>query len=750
MLRQTFRLKGDIRSARAYATSLGLYELWLNGQRVGDQLFTPGWTSYHKRLQYQTYDVTQLLRHGDNAVGAVLGDGWHRGRLGWENGHSVYGEKLALLFQLNVVYRDGQRQTIVSDGTWRAATDPIRQSDIYDGEVYDARLERPGWATAVCDDSDWYSVRPIDHPKDILVAPPGPPVRKIQEIRPVAILQTPASETVFDFGQNMVGWVRLKVKGPAGTVVTLRHAEILDAEGNFYTANLRSARQRVQYILKGEGLEVYEPHFSFQGFRYVALDGFPGAPTPDSLTGIVLHSDMEPTGHFECSNPQVNRLQRNIVWSQKGNFLDIPTDCPQRDERFGWTGDAQVFIQTAAFNMNVAGFFAKWLRDLAAEQRSDGSVPHVVPDILPEAGSAAWGDAATICPWTLYLFYGDKSILAEQYESMVRWVDYARDQAGDDLIWRRGFHFGDWLAGASSPPLFPNPVTSTDLIATAFLAHSTGLLVKAAQALGKTDDAEKYGRLLAKIKRAFQREFVTPSGRIGCNTQAAYVLVLMFDLLPEGKRARAARRLVELIRDNDTHLSTGFVSTPYVCHVLTRFGHLDVAYELLNQETCPSWLYPITQGATTIWEHWDGIKPDGSLQDERMNSFNHYANGAIGDWLYQVVAGIKADPQHPGFKHVIIKPQPGGGLTSARASLETMYGPVFSGWAFEGDRFALNVALPPNTWGTVHIPVPDTYKISESGKPLAAGENGIRHIVREKEALVVVVGSGRYCFVGQP
>ncbi len=750
MLRTTFAVDGGVKSARAYVTCLGLYELALNGQRVGDEVFTPGWTSYDTRLQYQTYDVTALLRRGENAIGVTLGDGWYRGYLGFSGQRNLYGEKLALLLQLQIVYEDGRRQVVGTDESWKAATGPILKSDIYNGEHYDARLEKSGWSQINYDDSDWSGVQVIDHRKDILVAPMGPPVRKIEEIRPLEIIHTPAGETVFDMGQNMVGWVRLKVQGEMGTVVTLRHAEVLDQQGNLYTANLRSAEQTVQYILKGGGEEVYEPHFTFQGFRYVAVEGYPGQPTLDSLTGVVIHSDTPPAGHFECSNPLLNQLQHNIVWGQKGNFLDVPTDCPQRDERLGWTGDAHVFIRTACFNMDVAAFFTKWLRDLAADQREDGSIPHVIPDVLGRSsggatGSTAWADAGVICPWTIYLCYGDRRILEAQYESMTAWIGTMQAQSGENHLWQKGFHFGDWLSVGSSSPLFPAAVTDIDLIATAFFAYSTSIVQQTARILGKDDDAEKYGALLAKIKEAFRQEFVTENGRLASNTQTAYVLALMFDLLPEDQRPEAARRLAADVRKRGDHLSTGFVGASYLCPVLSRFGYLDVAYDLLNQDTYPSWLYPVKQGATTIWERWDGIKPDGEFQDEGMNSFNHYAYGAIGEWLYQVVAGLEVDPEAPGYKHSLIQPQPGGGLTSVRATLNSMYGQVVSAWELAEERFKLAVTVPANTRATVRLPAASLEQVTESGGALP-NTAGIERAYQDGDDVVVEVGSGQFEF----
>jgi alpha-L-rhamnosidase len=549
ILRKEFKLKAPIKSARAYVTSRGLYQIELSGRTVGDQLFTPGWTAYQHRLQFQTYDVTDLLNHGDNCVGVILGDGWFRGRLVWKRSRNFYGEKLALLAQIEVVYQDGSREVVATDHTWKASTGPILMSDVYDGEKYDARLERNGWSKPGFDDSGWAGVTVAKYGKDILVAPAGPHVKRIQEIKPVKIFATPAGDTVVDMGQNMVGWIRLKVQGPAGMHVKLRHAEVLDAQGNFYTENLRSAKQTVEYILKGKGQEVFEPHFTFQGFRYVAVEGWPGELSLDDLTGIVIHSDIPPTGTFECSNPMINQLQHNIQWGQKGNFLDVPTDCPQRDERLGWTGDAQVFARTACFNADVAAFYAKWLADLAADQQPSGAVPHVIPNVLSlgktegNSASAGWADAATVVPWTVYLYYGDTRILEQQYASMKAWVDYIARRAGKGCLWNNDHTFGDWLAFNTTRSDYPGATTDKDLIRQAYFARSTDLLQRTAKVLGKTADADKYTSLLKKIKKVFQDEFVTPNGRVTSNTQTAYSLALAFDLLPDSMRPAAAKRL---------------------------------------------------------------------------------------------------------------------------------------------------------------------------------------------------------------
>ncbi len=746
LLRGTFDVDGTVVSARAYVTALGLYELEINGRRVGDWLFTPGWTSYNQRVQYQTYDITPLLRPGRNAAGAVLGDGWFRGRMGWfaDKDRHVYGGQVALRAQIVVTYADGRVQVWGTDGSWKTATGPILSSEIYDGEAYDARLERPGWSTADYDDAGWAAVGVLAEERRNLVAQVGVPVRRINELKSIGVIRTPAGETVLDFGQNLVGWVRMRVSGEAGVTVTLRHAEVLDADGNFYTLNLRTAKQTNRYTLKGEGEEVFEPRFTFQGFRYVAVEGYPGEVTPEAFTGVVIHSDMTPTGEFECSDPLINQLQHNIVWGQKGNYLDVPTDCPQRDERLGWTGDAQAFGRTAAFNFRVAGFMTKWLRDVAADQGEDGKVPWVVPDVLRQGGSTGWGDAATIVPWTMYLCYGDGRVLEEQFESMWAWVDYGRAQAGDDLIWDGGFHFGDWLAVKGQDANIPNPVTNISLLSTAFFAHSTHLTAQAARVLGKLDEAARYDQLFEDVKAAFNREFVTPNGRIGPDTQTAYVLALQFDLLPDELRPQAARRLAEDVRRRDNHLTTGFLGASHLPHALSENGYLDEAYALLHQETYPSWLYPVTKGATTIWERWDGLQPDGKFQDVGMNSFNHYAYGAIGDWLYRVVAGI--NPAAPGYKRILIRPRPGGSLTWARAWHESLFGRIESAWRLRAGRFELEVTIPPNTEGEVHLPAAGAAAVTEGGKALSEAA-GVRAVREEGGEVVVEVGAGVYEFL---
>jgi len=745
LFRRAFRLTGAVASARIYATSLGLYELYLNGQRVGDGLFTPGWTSYNRRLQYQTYDVTALLRSGPNAVGAELGDGWYRGQLGFNGQRNVYGKRLGLLLQLEIRYQDGRTERIVPDSAWRTSTGPILASDIYGGETYDARQERIGWANAGYDDRTWAPVQTLESPppKSRLLAPESPPVRRVVELRPVGIRRSASGETIFDLGQNFTGWARLKVNGTAGTVVTLRFAEVLDRRGDLYTENLRRANQTDRYTLRGGGPETYEPHFTFHGFRYVGVRGLPAAADSSTITGIVVSSDLQETGAFETSDSLLNQLQHNIVWGQRSNFLDVPTDCPQRDERLGWTGDAQVFAPTAAYNFDVSGFFSKWLGDVAADQDVSGSLPWVIPDVLHAdsanaSGTAGWSDAAVIVPWTMYVAYGDRGLLARQYPSMRAWVEFERRRAGADLLWQPGWQFGDWLALHSDDPSYPGATTNTDFIATAYFAHSADLVAQAARALGKGDDAERYEALFRDVQAAFNREFVSATGRVGENTQTAYALAIAFHLLPDSLIRAAADRLAADVQARGVHLTTGFLGTPQLLPVLGGTGHLDVAYGLLMQRSYPSWLYPITRGATTMWERWDGIRPDSSFEDAGMNSFNHYAFGAVGAWMYSAIGGIQLDPQVPGGKAVWITPQPGGGLTFARAALETLYGRVMSSWKLDGPRFVLDVTVPPNTsanvllWGTTAQAV--------------RGAEGARDIQQRDRDVLIVVGSGNYQF----
>lgn len=683
--------------ALIYMTCHGIYEAQCNGKRISDNYFAPGWTSYEKRLQYQVYDISALLQQGSNSLEVMLGNGWYRGSLGFEGKSDYYGKKAALLCQLELVYADGSRETIVTDESWQCTTGEIRYADLYNGEIIDHRKERDAWS----------AVKTMSFPFKNLVSTLNEPVTKHEAFAPVKIFTTPAGDTVVDFGQNLVGWVKLTVEGNAGDSIQLEHAEVLDKEGNFYTKNLRMAKARDVFILNGKGAETFEPHFTFHGFRYVRLRGLRRALQPAQLTAYALYSHLQQTGSFSCSNALLNQLQHNIVWSQNGNFLDLPTDCPQRDERMGWMGDAMLFSRTAAYNRNVNNFFYKWLKDVSAEQFENGVLPFVVPNILgPAGGAAGWADAGTVIPWNMYQVYGDKRLLEEQYPSMKAWVHFMETHS-TDYIRNKSFHFGDWLSyrteGAAE--VDKSAVTDIPLLAQAFFAWSTQLLVNAATVLKKEEDVKHYSTLLAHIKEAFCSEYLTPNSRLLSNTQTAYVLALQFDLLPEKQRAAAAKKLAENIISYDNHITTGLLGTPWICHVLSRYGYTDLAYKLLLQETYPSWLYPVKMGATTIWERWDGIKPNGSFQDPTMNSFNHYAYGAIGDWMYRTMAGIDLDSA--GYKRIKIRPRPGGGIQYVKAGLETYYGKVGVYWKLVGNKIAMDVEIPANTTATIYIPKGD-------------------------------------------
>jgi len=751
-LRRTFTLTKPVRRARLYATARGLYEARLNGQRVGDALLAPGWTDYTTRIQYQTYDVTTLLRDGENALGAILGTGWYAGYLGFAGQYGLYGTRPQLLARLHIEYDDGATETIVSDGAWRAATGPILYSDFLMGESYDARADLPRWDAPGYDDAAWTAAAVADRDATPLVADRAEPVRVAQELKPVAITRLDDGAFIVDMGQNMVGWVRLRVAGAAETRVRLRFAEMLDAGGALYTENLRTARQTDTYILKGDGEEIFEPRFTVHGFRYVEVTGYPGDLTPDAIMGRVVGSDTPAVGTFECSSALVNQLQRNIEWGQRGNFLSVPTDCPQRDERLGWMGDAQIFARTASCNADVAAFFTKWLADVADAQAPAGAFPDIAPLLALRGtdlshGAPAWGDAGVIVPWTLYQVYGDTRILTQYYEGMARWLAYL-EAANPDYLWRhaRGNDFGDWLAlDGDDPSKAFGSRTPKDLLATAYYAYDARLMSRVARALGRAEDAARYGALFDTIKAAFRRAYVSDDGRVAGATQTGYVLALHMDLLPGDLRAAAADRLVETIRDRGWRLTTGFVGVGYLLPVLTETGHADVAYRLLLNETYPSWGYSIRQGATTIWERWDGWTAEGGFEDPGMNSFNHYSLGSVGEWLYRYVAGIDVDPARPGYDHILIRPCPGGGFTHARATYDSIRGRIVSAWRVEDGAFSLHVTIPANTTATVYLPTSNIAAVTEAGAP-ARGVEGVEALRVEAGRVVLVVGSGAYDF----
>ena len=755
-LRHAFALDQPIDSARLYATALGVYECEINGQKVSDQLLAPGWTDYHARVHYQTYDVTELLREGDNVWGAVIGDGWGSGHVGWW-GRQQYHEAPCFLAQLEIVFEDGTRQTIASDGTWKTGYGPILESDMVMGESYDARQEQSGWSTPDFDDARWLPVELTPDAGVALSAPLGPPVRATQELHPIAEPRREGGAWIFDMGQNMVGRVRLKVQEPRGKTIRLRFAEVLAGgpaatTGPIYITNLRTARQTDYYTCKGEGEETHEPRFTFHGFRYVEVVGLTETPTRDTITGVVIHSDTPQTGDFTCSDPLVNQLQRNIDWGQRGNFVDIPTDCPQRDERLGWMGDAQVFVRTAAYNRDVATFFREWSRDIRDAQFPDGAVPCVVPNIERAAtvkepwhdGGPAWADAVLICPWTIYQCYGDRRILEENYDTFTRFMEYQHNTSQEGLrcspdcgYWPG---FGDWLALDGSG--ITEGGTPRELIGTAFYAHGADLMRQIATVLDKPSEALRYEAMFQTARAAFNRRFVTEGGLVFPGTQTAYVLALHFNLLPEELREQAALELVREIKRRGDKLSTGFVGSPYLPHVLTQTGHLDAAYTLLHQTGWPSYLYAVTQNATTIWERWDGWTAEKGFQDVGMNSFNHYAYGAVGDWLFGCVAGI--DLAAPGYARLRMAPRPDGKLTDAHAHLDTPRGRAESAWQLSEGEFHWNVQVPPNTRAELRVPTSDASAPIREGSSDAEASQGLTLVRREADCVVFEAAAGRY------
>ncbi|MGW6020501.1 alpha-L-rhamnosidase [Streptomyces sp. NPDC055099] len=711
-LRHEFRLRAGKKVARArlYSTALGLYDAWLNGERVGDDRLAPGWTDYNKRVQYQTYDVTKQLKSGANALGVTVAVGWYAGNVGMFGPHQ-YGERPALLAQLEVTYTDGSTDRVLSGTDWRAATGPVTAADLLSGEDYDARLETPGWTRAGFDDSKWVAADAVDKVKAAVVAQIDGHTRVESEMSARKMSEPKPGVFVFDLGQNMVGAVRLNVSGKAGTKVRLRHAEVLNPDGTLYTANLRSARATDTYTLKGGGKETYEPRFTFHGFRYVEVTGYPGTPPLDAVTGRVIHTSAPFTMDFETNVPMLNQLHSNITWGQRGNFLSVPTDTPARDERLGWTGDINVFAPTAAYTMESARFLTKWLDDLRDGQPEDGAFPDVAPAVgTLGKGVAGWGDAGVTVPWALYQAYGDKRVLEQSWSSMLKWLDYLEKHSSGYLRPAEGY--GDWLNIQDETP--------KDVIGTAYFAHSADLVARVAEALGK--DPAPYKKLFESVRDAFRAAYVTGGGRVKGDTQTAYVLALSMDLLTDSDRASAAARLVELIKSKEWHLSTGFLGTPRLLPVLTATGHTDVAYRLLVQKSFPSWGYQIDKGATTMWERWDSIKPDGSFQDAGMNSFNHYAYGSVGEWMYANIAGIA--PADPGFRKILVRPRPGGGVTEARSSFDALYGPVSTHWKTDAEALRLTLTLPANTTAEVWIPADKRTQVTHDAAEFLRMEDG--------------------------
>ncbi|MER6136231.1 alpha-L-rhamnosidase [Streptomyces sp. NPDC001815] len=724
-LRHEFTLpRKKVARARLYATALGLYEAHLNGRRVGRDQFAPGWTDYRERVQYQTYDVTTLLRPGANAIGAYVAPGWYAGNVGMFGPHQ-YGERPALLAQLEVDYADGTSERVTSGTHWRAAPGPIVSADLLSGETYDARKETSGWTSPGFDDRAWPGVRAAgDAAPPLIVAQPDGPVRVAEELPVKRVTEPEPGVFVFDLGQNMVGSVRLRVSGDAGTTVRLRHAEVLNPDGTLYTANLRTAAATDTYVLKGHGEETYEPRFTFHGFRYVEVTGFPGTPSAGAVTGRVMHTSAPFTLDFETDVPMLNKLHSNITWGQRGNFLSVPTDTPARDERLGWTGDINVFAPTAAYTMESARFLTKWLVDLRDAQTAEGSFTDVAPTVGALGdGVAGWGDAGVTVPWSLYQAYGDLQVLDDAWPSVQAWLKYLERNSSNLL--RPASGYGDWLNVSDETP--------KDVIGTAYFAHSADLAARIAEELGK--DAAPFTGLFERIRTTFQKAYVTSDGRVKGDTQTAYVLALSMDLLPTELRSAAADRLVALIEAKDWHLSTGFLGTPRLLPVLTDTGHTDVAHRLLQQRSYPGWGYQIDKGATTMWERWDSVRPDGGFQTPDMNSFNHYAYGSVGEWMYTNIAGIAAG--RPGYRHIVVRPRPGGGVTSARATFASVRGPVSARWRQRSGGFDLTCSVPANTTAEVWIPAAAPKAVTHTPATFLRSEDG---------CAVYRVGSGTHRF----
>jgi len=733
-LRRSFSVRSKPLAARLYVTALGAYEAHLNGQRIGNAHLAPESTDFRRRALYQVHDVTDLVQAGDNVLGALLGDGWYASAFAWKNTRNTFGPPPnRLRAQLELTFADGRRETIATDGAWRTGLSPILSSEIYDGESYDARGEQAGWSAKGFDDEAWRPAEIVKTPDLALTAQVSPPIRATQSLKPVRVTTTRPGVHVFDFGQNFAGWARLKVKGAAGTRVQLRFAEILKADGDIDVANLRGAKATDSYVLRGGPTEIYEPHFTYHGFRYVELTGYPGKPPRDALLGIVAHSDCAITGALTSSSPLVEQIWRNAVWSQKSNLFGVPTDCPQRDERLGWMGDAQVFWNAASYTMDTDAFTRRFLGDVRAAQTASGGFPDVTPFEFIWDGSPGWADAGVILPWTLYRQYGDTGVIDENWSAMVRWLEHI-GAANPDLIWRkkRGIDYGDWLAPDAVDP--KDPTTPKDLIATAFWAYDAALMSQMAAATGRTAEAAAYAKLRTDIGRAFAAAFVRPDGGVGNDSQTSHVLALKFGLVPEALRAASSARLVADIQKRGGRLSTGFLGTPYILDALAETGHEEVAVTLLLQTAWPSWGYMIGKGATSMWERWNG-----DTGDVAMNSYNHYAYGAVAGFLYRRLAGI--DAATPGFEEIRISPLNDPRLDRGGGTYQSVKGLISTAWRREvRGGFSLELSVPAGAVATVRLPVGPLGRLAVDGRPFDGPAR------REGGALIVRVGSGAHSF----
>lgn len=686
---KVFEVEKEVAKARLYVTAHGVYEISLNGVRAGDYRMAPGWTSYHHRLQYQVYDVTQMLSE-NNRIEIAVGNGWYKGILGFDCKPNRYGDRIVAFAELHIAYADGTMDIVCTDESWKVRTSEIRYSEIYMGETIDTDEPEILTSKAVIQRFD----------KSVLTAQENEPVRITERIPAKELIVTPKGEKVIDFGQNLTGLAEVRIKGKKGQKIIIRHAETLDKDNNFYPNTLRQAKSVDTYICNGKE-QVFLPHFTFHGFRYICVEGMEHISL-DQFTACVMHSDMEKTGNFTCSNEKINQLQSNISWSLRDNFLDIPTDCPQRDERLGWTGDAQIFSWTAAYNRNAALFFSKWMRDMAAESSLELGVPHVVPDIIGQYSASAWSDAAVIIPWVVYQTYGDERILEENWECMHEWVDYITNHCGENGLWQSGFQYGDWLALDKEESADRTGATDKYMIANAYYIYAVDIVRRAADILGKEKDTEKYRTLYEHTLEMFRQEYYTSTGRIVSETQTGAILSLYFNLAREKDRKRILDALVTNIENHRDHLATGFVGTPYICHVLSENGAHEKAGALMMKEDYPSWLYAVNKGATTIWERWNSILPDGSFEESGMNSLNHYAYGSIGDWLYRKTAGISQ--LKPGYRKFKIEPMLMKGMETVCGEFESVYGKIVSGISCKNGKIKVHIQVPANTTAVLVLP----------------------------------------------
>lgn len=711
-VRTNLELPKPVASATLRYTAFGIVEPWLNGQRLDDDRFLPGWSDYRKRVYVVEKPIGHILHKGTNLLGFILGNGWAGFTYGpWEHAKCLV-DYTALAAEISVQYTDGTNASFASTPDWRWTQGPVTTQSLYHGETYDSRKDLSDWTTIDFDKRRWKPGKAINAPKVEVTLRKCPPVRVTEQLAPEKIWKDSKGRWLVDFGQNLVGVVRLQVKEKSGQKITLRFAEMLQDNGQLYTENLRGARATDTYICRGGGTETIAPRWTFHGFRYAEIDGLSRAPKPDEVSAEVLHNDLKATGNFKTSNKLINQLQRCIVWGQRGNFLEAPTDCPQRDERLGWSGDAQVFVRTACFNYDCEDFYRQWMDAMRDGQRHDGAFPDLAPDVLGWHGNAGWGDAGIIVPHAVWQFYGNTSIVEENWPAMKSYLSFLIKR-GQDYI-QPDTVYGDWLAvDAQRPEWSPTP---KDLIGTAYFARDAGLMAEMAQAIGKTTEAKPYSSLQDKVRRAFQKRYITPDGLVLGDTQTSYLLALAFDLVPDKLITSAANRLIEKLKARDWHLSTGFLGTPLLNPVLTKIGRTDVAYEVLEKETYPGWLYPILNGATTMWERWNSWTREHGFGPVEMNSFNHYAYGAIGEWLYATVAGLNLDSTDD-KPTVSFTPRPGNGLKSASASLLIKEGKLACSWKLNKQGLNLKVNIPEGTKSRVSIPATSWKTVQVNGKP---------------------------------